>query len=536
MPPSSSDDCPRTERNDCPSNISFWRLLSDQGILTQAVLHYEYPGLGVESDPYVVNWLEDDLRNPMNFSTRRKVSMTLATAFATLVVSLSSSAYAGSIEQVINALHVSDLVATLGLSLFVLGFSLGPLIWAPLGEHVGRQISFFISFLSLAAFTAGCTGARDITTLLILRFCAGAVGSSPLTNAGGVVSDMFSAKQRGLALCLFAATPYFGPSLGPIIGGFLGMNAGWRWVQILLAISSAVVWVAVSITVPETYAPVLLRKRAKRLSQVTGKCYQSTYDTQRENQPMSKQLQKVLVRPWALLFREPIVLLLSFYAAIIYGTLYMLFAAFPFVYGRTRGWNAGVSGLPFLGVMVGTLLGALYTLYDNKRYIRAQKRAGGFAPPEERLQPCMVSSITIPVGLFWFAWTNFASIHWIVSIIALVPFGFGLILIYLGIVNYLIDSYTIFAASALAAMSILRYLFGAVFPLFTPYMYRALGVHWGSSIPAFLTTLCIPIPFLFYKYGPAIRRNCKYSALSQEHLDRLRSPPTEPSGGSEKEH
>jgi hypothetical protein len=210
MPPSSSDDCSRAEHTNCPSNISFWRLLSDQGIVTQTVLHYEYPGIGVESDPYVVNWLEDDLRNPMNFSTRRKVGMTLATALATLVVSLSSSAYAGSIEQVINALHVSDVVATLGLSLFVLGFSLGPLIWAPLGEHVGRQISFFISFLCLAAFTAGCAGARSITTLLILRFCAGAVGSSPLTNAGGVVSDMFSAKQRGLALCLFAATPYFG--------------------------------------------------------------------------------------------------------------------------------------------------------------------------------------------------------------------------------------------------------------------------------------------------------------------------------------
>jgi membrane-bound ClpP family serine protease len=137
----------------------------------------------------------------------------------------------------------------------------------------------------------------------------------------------------------------------------------------------------------------------------------------------------------------------------------------------------------------------------------------------------MVSALTIPIGLFWFAWTNSTSIHWIASVLALVPFGFGLILIYLGIVNYLIDSYTIFAASVLAGMSVMRYLFGAAFPLFTPYMYRALGVHWASSIPAFMSTLCFPLPFLFYRYGPAIRTHCKYAALAQEHLEKLRNVP-----------
>jgi MFS family permease len=310
-----------------------------------------------------------------------------------------------------------------------------------------------------------------------------------------------------------------------MIGGFLGMKAGWRWVQILLAIASGVVWAMIAISVPETYAPVLLRKRAQRLSRTTGKCYRSTLDSQGGKVSVQRQIQKQFLRPWILLLREPIVLLLSFYASVIYGTLYMLFAAFPVVYGENRGWNAGVSGLPFLGVMAGTLLGALYTLYDNKRYIKAQKKGEGFASPEERLPPCMVSALTIPIGLFWFAWTNSTSIHWIASVLALVPFGFGLILIYLGIVNYLIDSYTIFAASVLAGMSVMRYLFGAAFPLFTPYMYRALGVHWASSIPAFMSTLCFPLPFLFYRYGPAIRTHCKYAALAQEHLEKLRNVP-----------
>jgi hypothetical protein len=201
----------------------------------------------------------------------------------------------------------------------------------------------------------------------------------------------------------------------------------------------------------------------------------------------------------------------------------MLFAAFPIVYEEQREWNSGVGGLPFLGVMVGTLLGSLYALYDNKRYIKVEKECNGHAPPEARLPPCMVSAVTIPVGLFGFAWTNFPSIHWMASVTALVPFGFGLILIYLGIVNYLIDSYSSFAASALASMSILRYLFGAVFPLFTAYMYDGLGVHWASSIPAFISVLCIPLPFLFYRYGPAVRAQCKYAAISQQRLQQIQA-------------
>jgi hypothetical protein len=195
-----------------PKALSFWRLLVDHGAITQEVLNHDYAGSGTESDPYIVRWLDRDPRNPINFPTQWKVMITLSTAFATLMVSLSSSAYVGSIQGVIEEFHVSKTVATLGLSLFVLGFSVGPLVWAPLSEQVGRQVPFFVSFLCLSSFTAGCAGAKNIETLLILRFFAGAIGSSPLTNAGGVVSDMFIAGQRGLALCLFAATPYLGKS------------------------------------------------------------------------------------------------------------------------------------------------------------------------------------------------------------------------------------------------------------------------------------------------------------------------------------
>jgi MFS family permease len=364
-------------------------------------------------------------------------------------------------------------------------------------------------------------GSKNAWTLIILRFLAGSFGSSPLTNAGGVIADMFPAKQRGMAMSLFASAPFLGPVLGPIIGGFLGMTKGWRWVLGFLAIFSGAVWIAGSLLLPETYAPVLLRRRAEKLSRITGKVYRSKSDIEQGKVSFQASFKLALSRPWILLFREPIVFLLSVYMAIVYGTLYMLFAAFPIVYQEGRGWNQGVGGLSFLGIMVGMLLAVVYSIVDNKRYVKVEERNDGFAPPEARLHPCLPASIAIPVGLFWFAWTNYPSIHWMASIAAGAPFGFGMVLVFLGIMNYLIDAYTIFAASVLAANSVLRSLFGASFPLFTTYMYNNLGIHWASSIPAFLALACVPFPFLFYKYGPAIRKRCKFAAQSAAFMRKI---------------
>lgn len=146
----------------------------------------------------------------------------------------------------------------------------------------------------------------------------------------------------------------------------------------------------------------------------------------------------------------------------------------------------------------------------------------GGAAPEARLPPAMIGSLCIPFGLFIFAWTNYPSIHWIVSIIFTAPFGFGMVLVFLSIMNYLIDSYTIYAASVLAANSVLRSMFGAVFPLFTTYMYDNLGIHWASTIPAFLALACVPFPFLLYRYGPAIRKKCKFAREAAEVMGEIK--------------
>lgn len=330
---------------------------------------------------------------------------------------------------------------------------------------------------------------------------------------------------------------------GPIVSGFLGQAEGWRWIEGVMAIFTGVLWILCSCTIPETYAPVLLRMRAAKLSKLTGKVYMSKLDIGKDRVTVLGRLRLSLSRPWKLLFREPIVFLVSIYMAIVYGTLYMMFAAFPIIFELNKGWSVGLSGLAFTGILVGMVFAIAYAMLDNMRYTRIAKATDGLVPPEARLPGAIVGSILLPIGLFWFAWTDGNNVHWVVPIVGSVFFATGLVLVFLSLLNYLIDSCkslqspylffswhtrsnmecsdVVFAASVLAANAVLRSLFGAAFPLFTNQMYDALGIHWAASIPAFLSLACIPFPIIFWKYGHRIRARCKFAAEAARVLEEM---------------
>jgi len=483
-------------------SISYWKTITDQGAVTQQIVHWNYEGSGTEHDPYVVEWITDDPRNPTLWTTARKWLQVMAVSNSIFIVTFCASAFAGGnipsfvhnfkerklsyagIPQLVLEFGASEEVVLLGLSLYVLGFAVGPLLWGPLSELYGRQVVFLGSFIGFTIFNAATAASLNIWTIIILRFIAATFGSSPLSNAGGVIADLFPAEKRGLPLSVFSAAPFVGPVLGPVIGGFLGMNQGWRWISGLMAIWSGATLVFVILTVPETYHPVLLKRRAETLGKLNQGVYKSRAEIVSTKVSLGQALSTALKRPWILLFHEPIVLFLSLYHALVYGILYMLFDAYPIVYGQYRGWNQGLSGLPFIAVAIGILAAILYVvLYDNKQYQEKSKESGnGYVSPEARLPMCIVGAIALPIGLFWFAWTNSPSSPWLASVAAGVPFGFGMVLIFMAITNYLVDSYTIFAASVLAGNGIIRSTFGAAFPLFTTQVCYTLLIMMRSLI------------------------------------------------------
>ncbi|KAK5062781.1 hypothetical protein LTR84_004856 [Exophiala bonariae] len=488
-----------------PKRPSHWRLLTSHGLINEEVHSWQYEGSGTELNPYVVTWIEDDPRDPQNFPAPKKWYITAVSALTLFIVTLTSSGYTGGIPSMMEQLQISQELAIAGVSLYVVGFAVGPIFWAPFSEVAGRQLTHLISYFVFAAFNGGVTAAQNIETILVCRFLAGSFGAAGLTNAGAIVADMFAPRDRGLAMTFFAAAPFLGPVLGPITSGFIAQAAGrdgWRWTSALFTVLAVVFWILGMVSVPETYAPVLLSARAKKLSQATGKVYRSHFEVKGTSMTFSDKMKIALTRPWRLLFLEPIVFLLSLYLSIIYAILYLLFAAFPVVYQQTRGWKPGVGGLAFAGVAVGVFASVVLNFWINNRYQKIKNPT-----PESRLPPAMLGGVAVTTGLFWFSWTNGPSVHWLVSIAASGVFGFGMVLIFLSINNYLVDGYLLYAASVLAGGTVMRSLLASAFPMFTAYMYRRLGIHWASSIPAFLSLACAPLPFIFYFYGARIRKH-----------------------------
>lgn len=298
------------------TKIPHYRLVLSQTLITDNVIQHPYSGSGTAPDPFIVDWIPSDARNPMKMAQGMKWVITVIMALGTLSVTFASTAFAGALPQIQQDLHASLELSVLSVSLFVLGFAIAPMTWAPVSEHFGRQGLYAIMFGLLTIFGAASIGSQNIQTLLALRFLAAVFGSSSIVNSAGVITDMFVAKERGLAMMVYSSAPFLGPTIGPIAGGFVAQYGGWRWVDGMTVIFTGSIWILGMVFVPETYTPYLLVQRAKKLEQRTGKKYVSKLEIGKEEVKASATLRKAIARPWIILFFEAIVLLLSIYSAI----------------------------------------------------------------------------------------------------------------------------------------------------------------------------------------------------------------------------
>ncbi|KAH8196472.1 hypothetical protein TruAng_009370 [Truncatella angustata] len=352
--------------------------------------------------------------------------------------------------------------------------------------------------------------------LLVGRFLTGTAVSAPLSNAPGVLADLWGPVERGNAMAVFSMMVWVGPALGPVVAGFLELTKNWRWSFYVL------LWLAggtsiIMFTIPETFGPAILVQRAKRIRKSKIPGYENIKAPVEDNDRSLASLYKIaLTRPWIILF-DPISFLIAVYMSIVYTLLYMLFSIYPIVFQQKRGWNAGVGELPLIGTVIGAVIGAAIVVMDSKH--KAKKLQNGQElTPEDRLPLAMIGGVGFAVTMFWFAWTaEYNSIHWIVPTIAGVFLATSLMLIFVGFLNYLVDAYLMYAASAIAANTVARSACGASAPLFTGYMFDALGVGGGGSLIGGVATLLAVIPFAFYKYGAGIRRRSKFAPTQDSH-------------------
>ncbi|TRX91237.1 hypothetical protein FHL15_007842 [Xylaria flabelliformis] len=467
-----------------------------------------------EEDTNLVTWNgPDDPENPQNYSFPYKVFITAVWIYGNLCSTLASSIWSSGATQVAAEFHQSTIVVTLGISLFLLGFSVGPPLWGPMSERFGRKWPMTIGMLLFTIFTIPVAVGKNIETLLIARFFQGAFGSAPLSLAAGGIVDIWSPANRGIAIAACIGTIFGSPVLAPIIGNFVAASyLGWRWLHWLSAIQGGSAVLLVLVALPETLAPKILQARAAKLRKSGEKPEARTIYDNKKHMGLMDVARIYFMRPFSLLATEPILVLITIYQSFIYGILYLVFVSYPIEYVEIRHWQQGLSALPFLGLSVGVLLGAGGVIWHTKTKFAATIRAnGGKVIPEQRLPTMIAGGCIVPAGLFIYAFTSAPSIPWPGQVIGSIPTGAGMYMIFVQCFNYIIDVYAPIANSALGGNMFIRSSFAAAFPLFGPYLYHNLGVTWATNTLAFISIALIPIPIIFYVYGHRIRSWSKNS-------------------------
>ncbi|KAF8462890.1 major facilitator superfamily domain-containing protein [Kalaharituber pfeilii] len=459
--------------------------------------------------PGPLNWDgPDDPANPYNWPTAKRWYGTIVPGLLCLLVTFSASVYVPGVYEVSARFNVSMTVALLGLSMYVIGLGLGPMLSAPLSEVFGRRIVYLVNLPISLLFTLGASQANNIQTLVMCRMFSGIFGGPALAVSGGSFVDIWELKTSGLAVSVQAIATFMGPALGPIVGGYLAESQGWRWTMYIILMFGGAMIIPVFF-MEETYKPVILKRRAlERGHELPPK-------------PDPKTALKLiftitLARPTMMLIKEPIVQAVSVYSSFAFGVLFGFFEAYPFAFTREHRFSLGETGACFAGIGVGLILGCIiYLIQDRLCYMPAARKGNGWVQPEIRLIPAMIGSFLMPIGLFWFAWTAKSSIHWISPVLAGVPFAAGLVLLFLSAIMYILEVYPpLVAASAFASLGLLRYILAMAFPLFTVQMYERLGVAWATSTFGFISIALMPIPWVFERWGPQIRARSKYDAVT----------------------
>lgn len=472
-----------------------------------------YPPELPEREEYVVEF--DGPNDPLhaqNWPMKKKLPVAIVLGFVTLAATFGSSIFSTATRIVATEYGVSTEVGILGVSLYVLGFATGPIFWAPSSELYGRKTPLVISSFGFSIFNIAVAVAKDAQTIFICRFFAGFFGACPLTCVGAVFADMFGNRQRGLAITVFSMTVFSGPFLAPFIGGFIVTSQlGWRWTEYITAIMGFLGLALSLYFLEETYPPVILVNKATDLRRRTRNW--GIHAKQEEIEvDLRELLEKNLSRPMRMLFTEPIVLLLSLYMALLYGLLYLFLTFYPIVFQQIHGFTPGVGGLPFLGMILGQMLAGVYMMILQPGYNKKLAANNNMPIPEWRLPPVIVGGTFFALGLFWFGWTGYsADIHWIAPTLSGLFTGFGFMSIFLQCLNYLIDTYLMFAASAIAANTILRSLAGAGFPLFATQMINGMGVQWAGTLLGCVALACVPMPIFFFLKGAKIRERSTFA-------------------------
>ena len=463
----------------------------------------------------LVDWYTtDDPANPQNWSNKKRFFVSLIVCMYTFAVYTGSAIYTSGEGGVIKEFGVNATDASLPLSLYVLAYGIGPLIFAPLSEVplIGRSPVYTITFLLFVIISIPTALVKNFAGLLVLRFLQGFFGSPCLANGGATMQDMYSLLYLPYALTFWVSAAYCGPALGPLLSGFAVPAKGWRWSLWEILWIAGPVFILMFLLVPETSTPNILLRRAKRLRAITGDTrLKSQSEIDQKGLKPSAVAIDALIKPLEITIKDPAIAFVNMYTALVYGIYYSFFEVFPLVYNGYYHFSLGIIGVVFTCVLVSCVIGVLtYCAYLNW-YLIPDIMKRGLRAQEHRLVPAIFASFGPPIGLFLFAWTANPTIHWIAPTIGITIYGATVFVVMQCIFVYVPLSYPQYAASLFAGNDFFRSALACGSILFARPLFLNVGIHKGVTVLAGLSTMGVIGMFVLYFQGAKLRARSKFA-------------------------
>lgn len=463
----------------------------------------------------LVDWYTtDDPENPRNWSSLKKSYIVFVICLYTWVTYVAGSVFAFSEPGIVEHFGVSIEASELGLALYVLAYGVGPLIFGPLTEIpvIGRNPVYYLTFIVFFALSFPAAAINSFGGLLAIRFFAGFFGSVGIAIGGASIGDIFTLIYFPYGLGWWVLSFWAGPAVGPTFAGFAASAKGWRWPLWEVVWICAVMAIFLLALTPETSTPNILLRRAKRLRKLTGDSrLQSESEIEQRHMTGTSILVAALIRPFEITIKDPSVFFVNMYTALTYAIYFTFFEVFPLVFPPFYGFNLGETGLAFLACEVGAIIGLILYFAYLYFYMIPDNIKNGFREQEHRLLPAIFGSFVIPVGLFIFAWTTRASIHWIVPLIGVAIFVVGQYCVIQGLFMYVPVSYPQYAASIFTGNDLIRSAIASGCILAARPMFINLGVHKGVTVLAGLSVMGIIGTLLMYKFGKKLRAKSKFA-------------------------
>ncbi|CAO1634997.1 unnamed protein product [Sympodiomycopsis kandeliae] len=467
--------------------------------------------------------------NPRTWSTLRKWQSVVLVSLYSIASTIASSMVAPALPYIAEELGIDSAVTqNMVLSIFLLAYAVGPLLLGPLGETFGRSIILHTTISFFLVFNLACSFATNSSQLLAFRFLSG-IGASGSTAVGSATTvDLFPPQQRGKAMALYAFGPLLGPAIGPILGGVLIQTTNeWRWIFWSSCIYAALVFVLGLIFIRETYTPVLLARKSRKLRKQGLNVYSPFDDADdgEETTPSAgfssgrssfmrklvttgKKVRTSSTRPLRFLLTQPIIALLAFDMYTVYGGMYLLLTIVPSTFQDIYKQSPAIASLNYISVALGFTFGCQLGGWAVDRSFKLLTvKYEGQSRPEYKLPPLLVSAIMIPLGMALFGYTVEKRLHWIIPNISAFILATGNIGSYISIQAYLVDLMPLYSSSCIAAAVFMRSLGGFTFPLFGAPLYAEVGYTKASAaLAGVLACGGVPIPVLLWFWGPRLRQ------------------------------